>query len=195
MPGLMAIREEFASAAAAAGRAHHRLAAHDDPDRGADRDAAGARRRGALGIVQHLLDAGPRRRRDRRRAARRCSRTRARRSTSTGTSRTASSSGRDGGCSQHDPRRRRRRDAAAASRQRRPRQDAGVIAQPGERRGRRALFAAIKAKLATRSELVLDAAGADQGRDRGDDDRREAPVPDGARKASSRSRRSTSTTR
>jgi adenosylhomocysteinase len=66
MPGLMAIREEYA-AAAAQGRAHHRLAAHDHPDRGADRDAEGARRRGALGLVQHLLDPGPRRRRHRRR--------------------------------------------------------------------------------------------------------------------------------
>ena len=53
--------------AAAQGRAHRRLAAHDDPDRGADRDAEGARRRCALGLVQHLLDAGSRRRRDRRR--------------------------------------------------------------------------------------------------------------------------------
>jgi hypothetical protein len=94
MPGLMAIREEFAPAPAAARRAHRRLAAHDDPDRGADRDAAGARRRGALGLVQHLLDAGSRRRRDRRRAARRCSPTRARRSSSIGNSRTASSNGR-----------------------------------------------------------------------------------------------------
>ena len=48
---------------AAEGRAHHRLAAHDDPDRRAGRDAAGARRAGALGLVQHLLHAGPRRRR------------------------------------------------------------------------------------------------------------------------------------
>ena len=40
MPGLMAIREEFAASAAAEGRAHHRLAAHDHPDRRADRDAA-----------------------------------------------------------------------------------------------------------------------------------------------------------
>ena len=78
MPGLMAIREEYAATAAAERRAHHRLAAHDDPDRGADRDAAGARRRSALGLLQHLLDPGPRRRRDRRRAARRCSPTRAR---------------------------------------------------------------------------------------------------------------------
>ena len=34
--------------AAARGRPHHRLAAHDRPDRGADRDADRARRRGAL---------------------------------------------------------------------------------------------------------------------------------------------------
>ena len=73
MPGLMAIREEFAKTPAAQGRAHHRLAAHDDPDRRADRDAAGARRRRALGLVQHLLDPGPRRRRASPRTARRCS--------------------------------------------------------------------------------------------------------------------------
>ncbi len=35
--------------AAAEGRAHRRLAAHDHPDRRADRDAGGARRRRALG--------------------------------------------------------------------------------------------------------------------------------------------------
>ena len=66
MPGLMACREEFGTTQAAEGRAHHRLAAHDDPDRRADRDAEGARRRRPLGLVQHLLDPGPRRRRDRR---------------------------------------------------------------------------------------------------------------------------------
>ena len=54
------------AAAAAARRAHRRLAAHDDPDRGVDRDAHGARRRRALGLVQHLFDPGPRRRRGRR---------------------------------------------------------------------------------------------------------------------------------
>ena len=73
MPGLMAMREEYGAEAAAEGRAHRRLAAHDHPDRGADRDAAGARRRGALGLVQHLFDAGPCRGGDRRRAACRCS--------------------------------------------------------------------------------------------------------------------------
>ena len=65
MPGLMAIRAEYADAAAAEGRAHHRLAAHDDPDRGAHRDADRARRRGALVQLQHLLHPGPRRRGDR----------------------------------------------------------------------------------------------------------------------------------
>ena len=93
MPGLMACREEYGPDAAAQGRAHHRLAAHDDPDRGAHRDARRPRRRGALGELQHLLDAGPRGRRDRGRPhghARRsrpafpCSRGRASRSRSTG---------------------------------------------------------------------------------------------------------------
>ena len=47
------------------GRAHHGLAPHDGPDRGADRDAGRARRRGALVQLQHLLDPGPRRGGDR----------------------------------------------------------------------------------------------------------------------------------
>ena len=46
-------------------RPHHRVAAHDDPDRGAHRDAHRARCRGPLGLLQHLLHPGPRRRRDR----------------------------------------------------------------------------------------------------------------------------------
>ncbi len=49
--------------AAAEGRAHHRQPAHDDPDRGAGGDAAGAGRPGALGLVQHLQHPGPCRRR------------------------------------------------------------------------------------------------------------------------------------
>ena len=65
MPGLMAIRKKYAQGEAARRRAHHRLAAHDHPDRGADRDAGGSRRERALGKLQHLLDAGPRRRRHR----------------------------------------------------------------------------------------------------------------------------------
>ena len=66
MPGLMAIRDEFAPEQPLRGARIAGLAAHDDPDRGADRDAAGARRRRALGVVQHLFDAGPRGRGDRR---------------------------------------------------------------------------------------------------------------------------------
>ena len=46
-------------------RPDRRLAAHDDPDRGPHRDPGRARRRGALGVLQHLLHPGPRGRRDR----------------------------------------------------------------------------------------------------------------------------------
>ena len=48
----------------AEGRPRRRLPPYDDPDRGADRDAAIARRRSSLGFVQHLFDAGSRRRCD-----------------------------------------------------------------------------------------------------------------------------------
>ena len=93
MPGLMAMRAEFGAAKPLNGRAHRRLAAHDHPDRRAHRDPRRARRRRALGELQHLLDPGPRRRRGRRRADRhrrpsprraRSSPGRARRSRSTG---------------------------------------------------------------------------------------------------------------
>ena len=97
MPGLMATREEYGPEQPLRGRAHRRLAAHDHPDRGADRDAQGARRRRALGLVQHL--SRPRTTPPPRSppAACRCSPSRARRWTNTGTISTASSSGRDGG--------------------------------------------------------------------------------------------------
>ena len=67
MPGLMAIRAEYGPAQPLKGARIAGSPAHDHPDRGADRDADGARRRRPLGVVQHLLDPGPRRRRDRRR--------------------------------------------------------------------------------------------------------------------------------
>jgi len=60
MPGLMAIRREFATEQPLKG-ADHGLAAHDDPDGRFDRDADGARRRGALVQLQHLLNSGSRR--------------------------------------------------------------------------------------------------------------------------------------
>ena len=69
MPGLMSIRKEHAQRQAARRHAHHGQPAHDHPDGRADRDADRARRRRALGLVQHLLDAGSRRRGGRRRPA------------------------------------------------------------------------------------------------------------------------------
>ena len=70
MPGLMALREEFGAEPAARRRPHRRLAAHDRADRRPDRDPRRARRRRALGLLQHLLHPGPRRRRGRRRHGR-----------------------------------------------------------------------------------------------------------------------------
>ena len=102
--------------AAAARRAHRGLAAHDDPDRGADRDAAGARRRGALGVVQHLLDAGPCRRghrRQRHAGVRVQGRVAGR---VLGLHAPHLRVGPNGERPEHDPRRRRRRDAARAPR-------------------------------------------------------------------------------
>jgi adenosylhomocysteinase len=64
MPGLMALREEYGRGKPL-GRAHRGLASHDDPDRRPDRDAGESGRRCPLGVLQHLLDAGPRRRSDR----------------------------------------------------------------------------------------------------------------------------------
>jgi adenosylhomocysteinase len=66
MPGLMATRAEYAASQPLRGRADHRLAAHDDPDRRADRNAHRPRRAGQLGVLQHLLHPGPRRGRRRR---------------------------------------------------------------------------------------------------------------------------------
>ena len=57
-------------AAAAQRRPDRRLAAHDRADRRPHRDARRARRRRALGLLQHLLHPGPRRRRGRRRPER-----------------------------------------------------------------------------------------------------------------------------
>ena len=76
MPGLMAMRERYGDAQAARRRPDRRLAAHDHPDRRPHRDAGRARRRGPLGLLQHLLHPGPRRRRGRRRPRRHRRRTR-----------------------------------------------------------------------------------------------------------------------
>ena len=105
-PGLMALRARYSGQEAARRREDHGLAAHDGADRRADRDADRARRRRALGELQHLLDAGsappprspsavPRSGGTRRQpaAARRCSRGRARRSPNTGGARSKRSCG------------------------------------------------------------------------------------------------------
>ena len=70
MPGLMALRAEYKAKPAARRREDHGLAAHDGADRRPHRDAHAPRRRRALGVVQHFLDAGSRRRCGRRRQER-----------------------------------------------------------------------------------------------------------------------------
>ena len=66
MPGLMAIRRKYAPKSRWPACASP-VAAHDHPDRRADRDAGRSGRFGALGELQHLLHAGSRRRGHRRR--------------------------------------------------------------------------------------------------------------------------------
>ena len=78
MPGLMALRDEFGAAkplkgARIAGCLHMTIQTAVLIE-----TLIAARRRGPLELVQHLLDPGPRRRRDRRRAASRSSPGRAR---------------------------------------------------------------------------------------------------------------------
>ena len=90
MPGLMAVREQYGEQAAAEGRAHRGLPAHDDPDGGADRDACrrSARRsagRRATSSRRRTTPPPPSRQ-----EARRSSPSRARTSTNIGSSWTAS---------------------------------------------------------------------------------------------------------
>ena len=196
MPGLMAMREEFARAAAAQGRAHRRLAAHDHPDRGADRDAGGARAPRC---------AGPRATSSRPRttppppspppaspvfAVKGETLERV-----LGLHRTASSSGPtaatpnmildDGG------------DATLLLHLGARAEKDAVAASPSRpARKRRACSPRSRRKLASRPELVLASAWPQiKRRDRGDHHRRAPPVPDARRRASCCSRRSTSTTR
>ena len=157
MPGLMALRDEFGKAQAAEGRPHRRLPAHDHPDRGADRDADGARRRRALVVLQHLLDPGPGGRSDRRR--------------------------RHPGVRLEGRERGRVLVVHRADRQRPER--LAPQHDPGRRRRPHRPDA--------RQVSAADGEGARH--QRGDHHRRAPPVRDGARTASSRCRRSTSTTR
>ena len=159
---------------AAEGRAHRRLAAHDHPDRRADRDAGGSRRRGALGLLQHLLHPGPRGIRHRRAPASRSSPTRARRWRSTGTSPTASSNGRtastanmildDGG------------DATLLRASRRARRGRSLAPRQSEERGRRSALRDHQAAHRQEPRLVRQGEGEHPRRLRGDDHRRHAPL-------------------
>ena len=180
--------------AAAQGRAHHRLAAHDDPDRRADRDARCSRRRGPLGLLQHLLDAGSRRG-GHRRGRHPGLRLEGRDARGVLVVHRAGAHVAGRRRPEHDPRRRWRRHAARPPRRRvrGGRRGAG----PRDRRQRRAPDHPRDAHAhARRGPAEVDPHGRrDQGRDRGDHDRRPPPLPVRHARASCCSRRSTSTTR
>ena len=204
MPGLMSLREEFGASQPLERRPDRRLAAHDRADRRADRDPHRARRRGPLGLLQHLLHPGRGRRRRRRRPARH-------RRGPAGRPRLRLE-GRDAGgvlvdCTEqiltwpggdgpeHDPGRRRRRHAAGAQgrrvrgRRRRPAPPTEDT-RGGPRHPRRA------ARIARRGPAEVDPHRRPaSGRHRGDHHRRAPPVPAAPSRASCSSRRSTSTTR
>ena len=170
--------------AAAEGRADHGLAAHDRADRRAHRDADLARRRGPLGLVQHLLHPGPRGRGGRRRPRRHARGSAGRpglrlegrdaRGVLVVHRAGADLAGRRG--SQHDPRRRRRRHDARPQghRVREGRRRAGSL------HGRlggvpRLPHPAAAHALRGPAEVDADRRG-HPGRHRGDDDRRASPL-------------------
>ena len=162
---------------AAQGRAHRRLPAHDHPDRRSDRDAEGARRRRALGLLQHLFDPGPRRRGDRRHRH---------------------AGVRDQGrepqgllglypphlrmgrrrLAEHDPRRRRRRDAADPPRPAR-RERRHEVPRHRLERGRGSALRRDQGAAEEPSRLVRQERQIDPRRHRGDDDGRPSPLHHG----------------
>ena len=194
MPGLMSIRKEFAAAQPLKRRADHGLAAHDDPDGRADRDADGARRARCAGAA--ATSSPPRttpRRRSRsaptarRRSPKACRSTpgRARRSRSTGGAPNRSCAGpvEDGTPGsrgpEHDPRRRRRRDAAGPQGHR----VRGAPAPCPTRHGADSEEFQVILSLLTRSlgedpQRWTKIGPGHQRRDRGDDDRRPPPLRD-----------------
>ena len=192
MPGLMALREEFGASkplkgARITGSLHMTIQTAVLIETLTD-----ARRRGPLGLVQHLLDPGPCRRGDRRDAAFRCSRSRARRSRNIGTmSSRIFDWGQDTDL-QHDPRRRRRRDhVRAVGRARRSGRSSCSTPSNEEEE----IFAAtLKRFLAERPGYLTKTVEAIKGVSRRDHHRRPPPLRARQDRASSRSRRSTSTT-
>ena len=163
--------------AAAARRAHRRLAAHDHPDRGADRDAAGAGRRRCAGPPAtssrpRTMPPPPSRR-----AAPACSPTRARsldeywefthRIFDWPQGAHANMILDDGG------------DATLLLHLgARAEKDISVLAKPTSEE-EMALFDSIRATLKRDPQLVFDASDGDPRRVRGDHHRRQAPLPDG----------------
>ena len=147
MPGLMATREEYGPKQPLQGRAHRRLAAHDDPDRGADRDAA--RRSAPTCAGPRATSTRPRTTPPPRspRPARRCSPSRARASTEYWdyTHRIFEWARRRH--AEHDPRRRRRRHAAGPSRPAAPRRATPAFLDKPANEEEEVLFAAIKKRL------------------------------------------------
>ncbi len=164
------------AAAAAARRPRLRLAAHDDPDRRADRDAGGARCRRALGLVQHLFDPGPRRRRHRgrRHAGVRGQGRKPRRVLGLHPPHLRMGGRRH---PEHDPRRWRRCHHAGASRHPGRRQPGG--AEPSDQRGRGSAVRRHQEAAQGQARLVRRARRGHQGRYRGDHDRRAPSLPDG----------------
>jgi hypothetical protein len=191
MPGLMAIREEFAAARPLQG-ARITGSLHMTIQTAVLIETLTPRCRGALGFVQHLLDPGSRRRGHRRRRRRGlCRQGRV----AAGLLGLHPPHFRMAGCGlqQHDPRRWRRRDAAAAPR------CAGRKRRFGARqpdfRGRDDPLRGDQGQAGQRPDLVLAAPGSGQGGDRGNHHRRASPVPDARQGRTQVSRRSMSTTR
>ena len=196
MPGLMAMREEYGAQQPLEGRAHHGLAAHDDPDRRADRDARRARRRGALGLAATSSRPRTTPRRRSPRPASRSSPGRARRSRSTGGAPSRRSRWPGRRRPEHDPRRRRRRHAARPQGRRVREGRRGAGPDPGRLRGvpghpRRCSQRTLEEDPQRWTRIAAE----HPGRHRGDHHRRAPPLPDAGGGRRCCSRRSTSTTR
>ena len=159
---------------AAQGRAHRRLAAYDDPDRGPDRDPEGAGRRRALGLLQHLFDPGPRRGGDR---GHRHAGVRGQGREPQGLLGLYPPHLRMGRrrLAEHDPRRRRRRDAAHPPR---PARREGRHEVPRHRleRGRGGALRRDQGAAQGQARLVRPERRLDPRRHRGDDHRRPSPL-------------------
>ena len=206
MPGLMAAARRVRRQPAAGRRPHHRLAAHDHPDRGAHRDARPRSAPRCAGRqLQHLLHPGPRRRRRRRRPRRHRRRPQGRPGLRL--------EGRDArgvlvvhraGAAlarrrrpQHDPRRRRRRHAARPQGRRVRARRRGARARPtADSEEWTVVLGAAAAHRSPRTPSSGTGIGrGHQGRHRGDHHRRPPPLPDAGGRARCCSRPSTSTTR